>query len=156
MHVRLCPHRHTVRPPKQEGNHEKATLCSQTAQSNHSGAPLTPVQPLLPTKLVCVCMHPCASRSVGPSALSDKSVWTKQRLFFLYCASHRLQHILLGSFTLTTPVQHHTFHICYLATSYVLAWRPAAVITPLLPPAPPLSLLIFISLFCVDRSRIGG
>lgn len=60
VYVRPCPHTHTngrVRPPRQEGNHEKATLCSQTAQSDHSGAPLTPMQPLLPTKLVCICAH---------------------------------------------------------------------------------------------------
>lgn len=57
VYVRLCPHTHTrVRPPRIAGNHEKATLCSQTAQSDHSGAPLTPMQRLLPTEPVYVCM----------------------------------------------------------------------------------------------------
>ena len=69
VYVRPCPHTHThihsnttVRPPRHEDNHEKATLCSQTAQSDHSGAPLTPMLPLLPTKLVkqaCVCVCVC-------------------------------------------------------------------------------------------------
>ena len=68
-------HTHTrVRPPRQVGNHEKATLCSQTAQSDHSGA-LTPMQPLLPTEMVCMCASACAS--VGLSACADKCVWTR-------------------------------------------------------------------------------
>lgn len=73
VYVRPCPHTHTnggVRPPRKVGNHEKATLCSQTAQSDHSGAPLTPMQPLLPTEPVCVsvcAMHP----PVYPPALTN-------------------------------------------------------------------------------------
>lgn len=161
----LC--RMSACPSLSTQTHSQTTQARGEPREGHFMLPDSPVRPqwrpsntraatITHKACVCVCMHPCASRSVGPSFLSDKSVWTKQRLFFLYSASHRLQHILLGSFTLTTPVQHHTLHICYLATSYVLARRPAAVITPLLPPAPPLSLLIFIGLFCVDRSRIGG
>lgn len=61
----VCPslsalrHTHTPTPesdhPGKWENHEKATLCSQTAQYDHSGAPLTPMQQLLPTEPMCMC-----------------------------------------------------------------------------------------------------
>lgn len=55
----LSAHTNTgVRPPRLEGNREKATLCSQTAQCDHSGAPLTPMQqPLPPEPSVCVHVY---------------------------------------------------------------------------------------------------
>lgn len=57
VYIRPCPHTPTpVRPPRLEGNHEKATLCSQTAQCDRSGAPLTPMQQPLPTER-SVCVH---------------------------------------------------------------------------------------------------
>lgn len=53
----LSAHTNTrVRPPRLEGNHEKATLCSQTAQCDHSGAPLTPMQQPFPAER-SVCVH---------------------------------------------------------------------------------------------------
>lgn len=53
----LSTHTNTrVRPPRLEGNHEKATLCSQTAQCDRSGAPLTPKQEPLPMER-SVCVH---------------------------------------------------------------------------------------------------
>lgn len=55
-----------------------------------------------------------------------------------------------------TPVQHQTFHISYLAKPCVLARSRAAAVAPPRPLTQPLSLLIFISLVCVDRSRTGG
>lgn len=114
VYVRPCPHTQTntrVRPPKQVGNHEKATLCSQTAQSNHSGAPQTPMQPLLPTEPVCMCAHTCNCQPIGLYwQICEHKVLT---LLFIFCQPQAPAH-------LTGFIKQNYFH----ASSEVLHLLP--------------------------------
>lgn len=91
----LSAHTNTrVRPPRLEGNHEKATLCSQTAQCDRSGAPLTPMQQPLPTeRSVCLrfyafvnrpsCILKCTERCAffAPQSPSQSNSSPKSRRF---------------------------------------------------------------------------
>lgn len=87
VYIRPCPHTPTpVRPPRLEGNHEKATLCSQTAQCDRSGAPLTPMQQPLPTER-SVCALLCICQSALLHSQMHRKVLT---LFVAVCQPQRL------------------------------------------------------------------
>lgn len=90
----LSAHTNTrVRPPRLEGNHVKATLCSQTAQCDRSGAPLTPTE-----GSVCVHFYAFVNR---PSCILKCT--ERCSSFSLPSLSHSVRVALI----LVTPAQNH-------------------------------------------------